>query len=175
MPVSSPTSEEYAPFYADYVQRATARGDIVAALSAQPDEMKAALGNLSDSQARFRNGPGEWSIKEVVSHLIDGERVFSYRLLRISRKDKTPLAGFEQSDYVRESIADNLPLNDLLDEFEYLRRANTLAIKNMPVEAVDQVGNASGVAISARALIFILAGHVEHHMSSLKEKYLPFA
>lgn len=175
MSIPSPTSEEYAPFYADYVQRATARGDIIAALSAQPDEMKAALGNLSDSQARFRNGPGEWSIKEVVSHLIDGERVFSYRLLRISRKDKTPLAGFEQSDYVRESIADNLPLNDLLDEFEYLRRANTLAIKNMPEEAIGQMGNASGVAISARALIYILVGHVEHHMASLKEKYLPFA
>lgn len=180
--LNSPSDEEYAPFYADYVQRAAARGDVVAALAAQPDEMNAALGNLSDSQARFRNGPfdvaqdkpGEWSIKEVISHLIDGERVFSYRLLRISRKDRTPLPGFEQEDFVRESVADELALGDLLSEFEHLRHANTLAIKNMTDEAVGQVGNASGVAISARALIYILVGHVEHHMASLKEKYLPF-
>lgn len=174
MTIASPALEEFAPFYSDYVQRATTRGDIIATLSAQPDEMKAALGSLSDSQARFRNEPGEWSIKQVISHLIDGERIFSYRLLRISRKDKTPLPGFEQEDFVRESIADELALGDLLSEFEHLRRANTLAIKNMTDEAVGQVGNASGVAISARALIYILAGHVEHHMASLKEKYLPF-
>jgi hypothetical protein len=174
MTIASPTLEEYAPFYSDYVQRATARGYILATLSAQPDEMKTALGSLSDSQARFRNGPAEWSIKQVVSHLIDSERVFSYRLLRIARKDKTPLPGFEQEDFVRESIADRLALGDLLSEFEHLRRANVFAIKNMTEEAVGQVGNASGVAISARALIYILAGHVEHHMASLKEKYLPF-
>lgn len=172
--LNSPSDDEYAPFYADYIQRAAARRDVVAALAAQPGEMKSALGNLSDSQARFRNGPGEWSIKEIVSHLIDGERVFSYRLLRISRKDKTPLPGFEQEDFVRESGADELALGDLLSEFEHLRRANTLAIRNMTDEAVGQVGSASGVVVSARALIYILTGHVEHHMASLKEKYLPF-
>ncbi len=171
--IISPTPEEFAPFYADYIQRATARGDLIAALSAQPDELKAALGSLTDSQARFRNGPKEWSIKEIVSHLIDGERVFSYRLLRISRKDKTLLPGFEQEDYVRESGADELPLADLLAEFEYLRRANAIAIKNMNDEMIAQTGTASGATISARALIHILVGHVEHHMESLREKYLP--
>lgn len=175
MKLTPPTPDEYAPFYTDYIQRATALGDVFKALTAQLDEMKAALGKLSDSQARFRNGPEEWSIKEVVSHLIDGERVFSYRLLRISRKDKTPLPGFEQNDFVNESGADEIALDDLLSEFEHLRHANTLAIKNMTDEAIDQVGSASGVAISARALIHILVGHVEHHMESLKEKYLPFA
>ena len=168
-----PSLEEYAPFYADYIQRAIDRGDILSALAAQPEEMKDALGRLSDQQARFRSGPEEWSIKEIISHLIDGERVFSYRLLRISRKDKTPLPGFEQVDYVRESIADELRITDLLDEFEYLRRANALAIRHMTEEAVSQTGIASGAAISARALIHILVGHVEHHMTSLQEKYLP--
>jgi hypothetical protein len=85
-----PTAEEYAPFYADYIQRAQATGDVFAALSKQIKDIRSALGHLTDEQARFRNGPQEWSIKEIVSHLIDGERVFSYRLLRISRKDKTP-------------------------------------------------------------------------------------
>ena len=173
--IPQPEPQEYSPFYADYIQRAAAREDITAALSLQPDEMKAALGGLSDSQARFKPGPEEWSIKEVVSHLIDGERVFSYRLLRVSRKDKTPLSGFEQNDYVRESRADELALADLLDEFDFLRRANTLAIKNMSASALTEVGTASGNPVSARALVYMLVGHVEHHMASLNEKYLPFA
>ncbi|MFN8434850.1 MAG: DinB family protein [Anaerolineales bacterium] len=173
--ISPPESQEYAPFYSGYIQLARARGDLIAALSFQPDEMKAAMGGLSDSQARFKPGPAEWSIKEVVSHLIDGERVFSYRLLRVSRKDKTPLPGFEQDDYVREANADEIALADLLDEFTYLRRANLLAIKNMSASALTEVGTASGNPVSARALVYMLVGHVEHHMASLNEKYLPFA
>jgi hypothetical protein len=171
--ISSPAPNEYAPFYAGYIQLATARGDVLAALTQQLDEIRAALGALSDAQARFKPGPEEWSTKEVLSHLTDTERVFSYRLLRISRKDKTPLPGFEQDDFVREFHADELPLRDLLDEFEFLRRSNILAIKNMKESAADEVGTASGSPMSARAIIFILVGHVEHHMLSLKEKYLP--
>lgn len=168
-----PTAEEYAPFYADYVQRAQAKGDVIAALPQQIEDIRSALGKLNDKQARFRNGPEEWSIKEIVSHLIDTERVFSYRLLRVSRNDKTPLPGFEQGDFVRESGADELAFDDLLNEFEYLRRANMLAIKNISEESAARVGSASGAAVSAKALIFMLVGHVEHHMASLHEKYLP--
>lgn len=170
-----PTPEEYNPFYSDYIQRATARGDVFAALSKQIDELDAALGKLNDTQARFRNGPEEWSIKQIVSHLIDAERVFSYRLLRFSRNDKTPIPGFEQNEYVKEAIADELPLEDLLNELFFLRRANILYIKNLTEEATQRIGTASGYPISARALIYILVGHIEHHMASLKEKYLPFA
>ncbi len=173
--ISPPESQEYAPFYSGYIQLASARGDLTAALSLQPDEMKAAMGGLSDAQARFKPGPAEWSIKEVISHLIDGERVFSYRLLRVSRKDKTPLPGFEQDDYVREANADEIALANLLDEFTFLRRANLLAIKNMSASALAEVGTASGNPVSARALVYMLVGHVEHHMASLNEKYLPFA
>jgi hypothetical protein len=100
------------------------------------------------------------------------ERIFSYRLLCISRNDKTPLPGFEQDDYVREAGFDNHPLHELLAEFEHLRRANILAIKNMTEAAIDQRGTASGGPFSARALIYILVGHVEHHMTSLHENYL---
>ncbi|MBI5824132.1 MAG: DinB family protein [Chloroflexi bacterium] len=171
--ITHPTPEEYAPFYTDYIQRAQARGDVIAALLLQIAEVRFALGNLSDEQARFRISADDWSIKEIVSHLIDAERVFSYRFLRISRKDKTPLAGFEQEDFVRESGADELALGDLLSEFEYLRRANAIAIKNVSEESAAQVGTASGSAVSARALIHMIVGHVEHHMASLREKYLP--
>ena len=168
-----PTIDEYAPFYADYIQRAEARGDIFAALANQIDEIKSTLGILSDEQALFRNAPKEWSIKEVMGHLNDVERVFSYRLLRISRNDPTPLPGFEQDDYVGEAGFDNCAIQDLIQEFEYLRRANILAINNMSEESTLRRGTASGMTVSARALIYMIVGHVDHHMASLHEKYLP--
>jgi hypothetical protein len=167
-----PAPDEYAPFYTDYIMRAQAL-DILVALPRQIDELHSALGRLTDEQSRFRFGPKEWSIKEVLGHLIDGERVFSYRLFRISRNDQTPLAGFEQEDYVREAGFDEVPLLDLLQEFEFLRRANLLAIKNMSEKAVLRRGTASGATVSARALIYMLVGHVEHHLACLREKYLP--
>jgi hypothetical protein len=171
--ISPPDPEEYAEFYAGYIQRAQARGDVFAALSTQIEELDAALGSLTDEQALFRDAPGEWSIKEVMGHLNDGERVFSYRLLRVSRNDPTPLPGFEQNDYVREAGFDAHPFRDILQEFEFLRRANILAIRNMTDDAILRLGTASGYAVSARALIHILVGHVDHHLASLHEKYLP--
>lgn len=175
MKLTPPTQEEFNPFYAGYIEFATKHGDVFAAMTQQFDEMKSALGKLSDKQARFRNAPEEWSIKEIISHLTDGERVFSYRMLRISRNDKTPLPGFEQNDYVKESGADELAIEDLLAEFEFLRRANVLAVKNLSEEATQRIGTASNSPISVRALIYIMVGHVDHHMASLNEKYLPFA
>jgi hypothetical protein len=110
-----------------------------------------------------------------LGHINDAERIFAYRLLRVSRNDQTPLPGFEQNDYVREAGFDNYPLADLLDEFERLRRANMVMIQNMPEAHADRRGSASGFPVSARALIYVLAGHVENHMADLGEKYLPVA
>ena len=181
--LSIPASEEYAPFYADYVQRASQRTDVYTALSDQIAELHAALDSLSDLQACFKPGsfdaaqdkPQEWSIKEVIGHLNDVERVFSYRLLRISRNDSTPLPGFEQEDYVRVAGYDRYSLHDLLREFDFLRQANIIAIGHMTEEAIDHRGSASGYTVSARALIYMIVGHVDHHMASLQEKYLPVA
>jgi hypothetical protein len=173
--ITVPTSEEYAPFYSDYIRRASQREDVYAALSTQIEEIRTALDSLTETQACFRPGPEEWSIKQVMGHLNDGERVFSYRLLRISRNDSTPLPGFEQTDFVREAGSDTIPLMDLISEFEFLRRANLLAIRHMSAEMVDRRGTASGAIVSARALIYIMVGHIDHHMESLREKYLPAA
>ena len=173
--ITHPTTHEYAPYYSDYIQRAAERDDVFEALSRQIDELHTALDGLTDTQARYRPGPQEWSIKEVIGHLNDVERVFSYRLLRISRNDATPLPGFEQEDYVRESRFDHTSLNDLVCELEYLRRSNILMIQNMSEEALQRHGTASGMTVSARALIFMIVGHVDHHMASLQEKYLPEA
>jgi hypothetical protein len=170
-----PSAEEYAPFYSDYVQRAARRSDIHAALYQQIDELHTDLDSLSDTQACYKPGPAEWSIKEVIGHLTDVERVFSYRLLRVSRGDSTPLPGFEQEDFVRAAGFDRYSLGDLLSEFELLRKANIIAIGHMTDEAIGCRGTASGYTVSARALIYMLVGHVDHHMTSLQEKYLPIA
>jgi hypothetical protein len=175
MKLSVPTTHEYAPSYADYIERATKRGDVFGALSQQIDELHAALAALTEPQARFKPAPQEWSIKEVMGHLGDVERVFSYRLLRITRGDGTPLAGFDQDDYVHEARFDNFPLADLIGEFEHQRRANILAIQRLSEETTRRHGTASGCEVSGRALIYMLVGHVEHHMASLGEKYLPEA
>ncbi len=171
--LTTPNSDEYAEFYAGYVQRAAAKGDVLVALPQQIDEIKSALGSLSDEQALFRDAPKEWTIKEVMGHLNDTERVFSYRLLRVSRNDTTPIPGFEQNDYVRAAGFDSHPIKDLIQEFEHLRRANILAIQNMTDESALRVGTASGYLVSARALIYMLVGHVDHHLESLNGKYLP--
>ncbi len=173
MALTVPTDEEYASFYGDYVQRASQRADIHMALSQQIEELHAALDALTETQALFKPGPEEWSVKEVIGHLNDVERVFSYRLLRISRGDATALPGFEQNGYVLAAGYDRYVLNDLVCEFEYLRRANIIAIQHMTDEAIDRHGTASGNPITARALIYMLVGHVDHHMASLQEKYLP--
>src|SRR4026207_2257565 len=142
--IPPPAPDEYAPFYADYVQRAAQRDNVYTALPRQIEELHAALDSLSDTQACFKPGPQEWSIKEVLGHLNDVERVFSYRLLRVSRGDVTPLPGFEQDDYVRAAAFDRHPLADLVSEFECLRRANMLAIGHMTEEALGCRGTASG-------------------------------
>lgn len=173
--ISVPAEGEFAEFYGGYVQYAMARDDVFEALSQQIEELTGALGGLTDAQALFRDAPGEWTIKEVMGHINDVERVFSYRLLRISRNDPTPLPGFEQDDFVRESAFNSYPIQDLVEEFRFMRQANLLAIQNLSEEAILRCGTASGMTVSVRALIYMLVGHVEHHMASLREKYLPTA
>ena len=111
----------------------------------------------------------------MLGHINDVERVFSYRLLRVSRNDRTPLTSFDQDNYVREAGFDNYPLADLLDEFDHLRRANIIMILSIPVSYADRCSTASGFPVSVRALVYMLVGHVDHHMASLREKYLPEA
>jgi len=170
--LTPPSTDEYAPYYSDYIQRAAA-ADVRALLSGQTDALHSLLDPLSDEQACFRFGPQEWSVKEMIGHVGDVERVFSYRLLRISRRDATPLPGFEQNDYVRESNFDDRALLDILQEFEFLRRANLMAINSLTDGMLDLRGTASGFTVSVRGLIYMMAGHVEHHIASLHQNYLP--
>jgi DinB family protein len=170
--IGRPTIDEYAPYCRGYVRRVP-DGDVLKILEEQIMDLRAILDVVPEARADYRTGPGEWSIKEVMGHLSDCERVFAYRALCISRKDATTFPGFDQDDYVRESNFASRSLANLVQEFELLRRANVLAYQALTEADGRQLGRASDSVVSVRALLYIMAGHVFHHLDSLHAEYLP--
>ena len=166
-----PEKNEYAEFYANYVSLVEDI-DVVSALQNQAGELQNLFAGISAEKENFRYAEGKWSVKELLGHLIDGERVFSYRALRISRGDQTPLAGFEENIYVANSNFARSGFADLVEEFSLLRRSNVLLFKNLSEEAWLRTGTASDATVSVRALAFIMFGHVRHHTNILRERYL---
>lgn len=169
--IAYPQSDEYASFYAGYVQRVPQDADIFQLLKQQIEDLSQILQNTSDAEASVRPAPEEWSIKEVLGHICDSERIFAYRALRIARADETALPGFEQDDYVKATDFNQRSLADLLEEFSLQRRSNILCFQALGDAETQRRGTASTYPISVRALIFILAGHVNHHLESLKSSY----
>ncbi|MBA3947854.1 MAG: DinB family protein [Herpetosiphonaceae bacterium] len=141
-------------------------------LSEQIERTTGLLQGLTAEQAAFRPTPIDWSVKEVVAHLCDSERIFSYRALRIARADPTLLSGFEQEPYVVTAESDIRPLADLLAEFAAVRQSTLWLFRSLPPVAWDRRGVASDVPVSVRALAYIIAGHENHHVRSLKAEYL---
>jgi hypothetical protein len=170
--IEVPGADEYAPYYATYVGRAPS-GDVLATLEKQVGELDGLLRGLTDEQANSCFAPGEWSIKEVVGHLVDAERAFGYRAFAFSRGESAALPSFDQDAYVREAGFGARSLAALLDELTLLRRANLIAFTHLTPEAARRRGTASGQEVSVRALIYIIAGHVVYHLEDLREKYLP--
>jgi hypothetical protein len=166
-----PDSTEHAPYYAPYIALVP-DGDIVSILSAQSETTRALLGTLSEESGSFAYAAGKWSIKEIIGHLMDGERVFAYRALRIGRNDKTPLPGFEQDDYVASTNFNARPLKNLMDELAAVRQASLQLFKNFEGDEWRRRGTANGQEISTRALAYIIAGHELHHVGVLKSRYL---
>lgn len=169
--VPRPLDGEYFPYYGNYIGRVPQGADVLDVLSSQLGELQALVSDLSDAQANARPAPGEWSVKEVLGHLVDTERVFAYRMLRFSRDDKQALPGFEQDDYVAATDFNRRTMADLLDELIFQRRANVILIHSLTDEETARVGTASGNPMSARAAIYAMAGHVAHHVESLKTSY----
>lgn len=167
-----PAVDEYAPWAADYVGRVGA-GNILDILTGQAGELENVLGGLSEEHALFRFAPNEWSIKEVVGHLCDFERIIFYRTLCISRNERASLPGFDQDDYVSAASFDERTLAELLEEFRLIRQANLLSIGHFSSEVSLRRGTASGFEFSVRALVYMLAGHVYHHLEALHIRYLP--
>lgn len=169
--IAPPEASEYAAYYGKYIAL-VAGSDVLAALEEQPGETLALLSTLGDEQGNFRYAPGKWSIKEVLGHIIDAERVFAYRALRFARNDQTPLASFEQDDYVRAGSFDDCGLADLIEEFVCVRRASVMLFAKLTPEAWMRRGTASNNPVSVRAIAYIIAGHELHHRRILEEHYL---
>jgi len=166
-----PSPAEYAPYYGRYVALVP-DGPIVETLRTQIADTLSVLGALPEAKADHRYESGKWSVKDVVGHVIDGERVFSYRALRFARADETPLPGFEQDDYVVAARFDRRTLRSLLDEFRAVRDATIHLYDHLDEEALSRSGIASENRMSVRALAWVIAGHERHHLSVLRERYL---
>ena len=166
-----PAADEYAPFYETYVSLVP-EGDVVGTLSRQLEETLVLLRNVPASREDFSYEPGKWSIKEVVGHMTDGERIFSYRALCIARGDKQNLPGMDQEEYMAGANFNTRRLADLAAEFEYVRRATLSLLRHLDPEAWLRRGTANGHEVSVRALAHILAGHEAHHVRVLRERYL---
>jgi hypothetical protein len=168
--LSSVPAEEAAPFYQDFLT-AFPDGQVGIHLQQQIVELQGLCAGLTESGAMFRYAQGKWTIKEVIGHLLDTERVFAYRLLRISRGDVTELPGFDETTYAPEGQFNLRSIVDLGTEFK-LQRASTLALVNgIPLTAWPRVGTANGFRTSARAVVYIILGHTAHHFSLLRDRY----
>ena len=169
--IGVPDSTEYAPAFAGYVARVVTVGDPVSELTTQRAKVVARLAKLSDEQSAFRYAADKWSIKDLVGHLCDAERVFSYRLLRIGRGDTTPLSGFEESDYARAARSDRRQFGELLAEWSVVRAATVALATSLPEKDWMNIGTSNGAPMSARALLYIVLGHTEHHLAVLGDRY----
>lgn len=169
--MNRPEKTEYAEYYERYVSLVE-ETDIVSALETQGGELRSALADVSEEKSDYRYAAGKWSIKELVGHMLDSERVFAYRALRFSRNDKTPLASFDENFYIENSNFGNRKLTDLIEEFAHLRKADFIFFKNLNDETWLRRGTASGAEVSVRALAYIMVGHVRHHANILQERYL---
>lgn len=173
MPASlaRPSANEYAPDYESYI-RLINEPDVLAVLAEQLRETTASLRSFPESKAGVSNEPGKWSVKEIIGHIIDCERIFAYRALRFARNDPAPLPGFEQEPYMLAACFNERPLADLVNEYEHVRLATIDLFRSLSAEAGQRTGVADGKSISVRALASITAGHERHHMSILRRRYL---
>jgi hypothetical protein len=167
---SRPAADEHDPYYAPYIARVP-EGDIIEILAAQIGETQRLLAGISERQALHRYAPGKWSVKEVIGHLADGERIFAYRALRAARADQTPLPGFDENTYVPAGRFDTRPLSSLLDELSAARQSTVALLRGIDDEASRRRVSANDRPISVRALAYVIAGHERHHVAILKERY----
>lgn len=169
--ISKPQQGQYKPYFSTYinfVEDAISVED----LQTEFDNMKSFLSSLPKEKWNYRYAQDKWTIKEMVVHMIDTERIFAYRALRIARNDKTPLAGFEQNDYVPFSNAEGRSIEDILNEFEVVRKSSYFLFNSFDDTAWDRTTLVDNHPISAKAELFLIIGHARHHIKVIKEKYL---
>lgn len=170
-PIARPTVGEYLPYYDRYISLVP-EGDVVALLADQIGGTLGLLRSIPAERTLHRYAPGKWSIRDVVQHMADTERVMSYRALTVARGDQTALPGFEENDWARVAGADRREWADIVAELEAVRAATLALFRGLDAEATERRGSANGATVSVRALAFIIAGHERHHLSILRERYL---
>jgi uncharacterized damage-inducible protein DinB len=170
-PIPRPAPDEYAPYYGTYISKVP-DGDLVTTLTRLRDGTSQLLASIPESKAGHRYAPGKWSIREIIGHLSDAERIFAYRMLRIGRNDPTPLASFDENHYVPAGQFERRSLEDVAGEFRGVRDATLSLVRSFDPEAPARRGIASGKEVSARAMAWIIAGHEIHHLAVLRERYL---
>ncbi len=163
-------SDEYASFYANYVKNVT-EDDVVAALEAQSRDTAALLARVDEEKASHRYAPEKWSVKQIVGHVTDAERVFLYRALAIARGDKVSLPGFDEQEYMRHANFDERSMRELADEYATARAATLATFRGFSDEAWLRRGTANNSAVTTRALAHIVLGHERHHLNVLRERY----
>lgn len=166
-----PTADEFAEYYGRYVA-AVPDGPIIESLEAQGRETAEVLAQVAETGGGFRYAPGKWSLKEVVGHVIDSERMFAMRALAFARKDPAALPPFDENEYAAESGADARTVSELLEEFEGVRRASVLLFRGLGPDAWSRRGIANEREFSVRGLAWIIAGHSVHHLNVIEERYL---
>ncbi len=166
-----PANDEYATPYAGYVARVPS-GDIVTTIRTQLPATLSLLRAVEPARTLTAYAPGKWSIRDIVQHMADTERVMSYRALRIARSDPTPLPGFDENAYAPAAGAGARSMESLLAEFETVRASTVALLDGFPSEAWERRGTASGTPVTVRALAWIIAGHERHHVAIIRERYL---
>lgn len=169
-PIARPEPGEYAPYYDRYISLVPGN-DIVTTLESQRRQMLLLLSGRDEADGDFRYAPDKWSMKEVLGHVCDTERIFAYRALRISRGDRTPIEGFEQDDYVRNGPFAQRPLAELIEDYIAVRRSTLTLLRNLDEQAWMRRGIANKNEVSVRAIAYTIAGHELHHRRILEEKY----
>ena len=169
--MSRPSSNEYAPFYETYISLVP-EADLQQAMKNSIQEMKSFLESIPRDKADYAYAPGKWSIKQLIQHVVDAERVFAYRALCVARGEKQNLPGFDENEYARTAEVSHRNLADLGDEFVAVRISSIRLFNSFTPEALVEMGTANGKPITARALGFIIIGHWRHHQRILRERYL---
>jgi uncharacterized damage-inducible protein DinB len=166
-----PAENEYPEYYLPYINLVP-QEDLLQILQENLQEVVNLFEGISEEKAHYRYAPGKWSVKELLGHITDTERIMCYRLLRVGRGDQTPLAGFNENDYVQGAQTNNLSMEAILEDFKAVRNATITLIQNLPAAAWANKGNANGLEITTRAIAFIIAGHQIHHCKIVEDRYL---
>lgn len=168
---SRPISGDYTPFFETYI-RMVPEGDLIILLESQFAETKELLASISEEKSLYRYSEGKWSIRELLGHISDTERVMAYRLLRAARGDTTPLPGFEENLFVQNSPYERMSLQAIAEEWATVRAASLSLLRSLEPEAWGRRGVVNGYETSALALACVISGHELHHRNVLKERYL---